>query len=1401
MMGSAGDEPRQYSESIQVLSSIAVGEHYSSKSLYNALHTGGQNQIPEDMLVERSLSEEKRTEYERKVYDSTGATLLHQLFRYQKWELFKWTVTNFPDFGLVPHRLQDGDKILPYGGQNILHMAVLAGQYDKAKWILNFYSRHSDSALRSLILCRVSTQGKSFFNKDGGAYFGETPLQFAVSVGDKNMVDLILSFASMSDPAEYIVGNGSSEPTRSLIFYPDCNGNTVVHLCAIHGNVEMYEHVKHVALEMLQQEFMTVLHHCMTLREENQEGPISLTRYQPPTVRYNDVYPDEPLFTFRGHHRKLTPVAMPSMSTQNLFFDVQVYKYLDKLIEKGAEEIEAVLFLGRLREDKLDIQIKLEPPGNQSGHRMPVMTRRRSVVGGPDDGHLRMIPSRMRSTQSVTKEFMKELQKQKYFQEPDCIKTLEQRLKLELGQWLHGAENGVKSGIVIKLFREIFVFALNGEGHSPVTVAASAESGKGKAPILRLFITDTINKQDRSYEYDLTGIEFALPVIDSAGQPLYFPPVADALVLRSSVSWICRNTNFHTLIEGIPEIKTLMKEKWNRVGSPRCDNNLINDSIVFSIMLVLNFLIGLEHPSARLAIGVTVPFGAYSLWIHYQWGTYAKQLLKTLTWEICNIGVLHISLRLLAVLCVAVSFITVFVLQSDLLLFSTLGLMACLACLLIDVALTMDSFGSLLVTVVHIIWHDFRNFLILLVAVLLFFALATKNMIPAASGTPGNLVLIRKLFTLLQRTFQYTPGDEGELEQFFLTGFHLSITLVSTNLFIAVMNSTYDTWNDEKKVAHTKLLCERYLWMESYLNLISVTEIASLLSSYCHKRAEFKRGVIINGGLGDGNIEIVDTFCFHVAADFSANDADARDKLFQNKNLEPATVESNGELVTQAGSTIKHSFLLKGDGISIFHPDFWVTENGSHPQPGQLIHFSSINNFWVKPVDHHQIDYCRYVASELEKSGKIIQISHYKRVVLIILDPQNDFSDRVAGIYRRSACRIADAKDDGTEFVRPGSNLDHRRVHLVANRKRKGQLVPSDMAEGLSVLWDDRASEDADVVAADLRYEPETVNAVWQTALNSSNQLSPAAKKVFLTNDPHRRGTLVGLKWHVLEQAPYVEILWDADKFTFAELCVEGSGGESNGDWRGRLRLEFAFEKKLRVYHTSDVRDDQFKRYGYIENTGKNEVFVVWDLSVPWIHNLLELTNDPPSFEPLKNGDRVRFRIENSRIKGSGKLVSFRSIGSNEYAEVFWDRDNVCGNLPVPGAFDDFTALRKLIEKQPALISEVYISRDCHRSNHISHKSFWRQSSIDMTTVSQEVEISESDDVQVVDDLEMLTAVRAYPEDHTIIRYIDLLTGKYRPSNTRLLVSSIQGSITASNVLCMLGLLHVLFVGTRDGMQ
>jgi ankyrin repeat protein len=155
---------------VQGLNSRAANEHYCRQSTYYYLHTDNCTSIDRNEYIASSSLDPLCKPHK---WDANGATILHQCFQHRKYELVKWIITKFPRFSLEPHLLNKIDATgnctkLPYGGQNILHMAVLAKNHVMAKWILDFYSRLSDVMLHDLLTARVYTQSGYFDKKTVG---------------------------------------------------------------------------------------------------------------------------------------------------------------------------------------------------------------------------------------------------------------------------------------------------------------------------------------------------------------------------------------------------------------------------------------------------------------------------------------------------------------------------------------------------------------------------------------------------------------------------------------------------------------------------------------------------------------------------------------------------------------------------------------------------------------------------------------------------------------------------------------------------------------------------------------------------------------------------------------------------------------------------------------------------------------------------------------------------------------------------------------------------------------------------------------------------------------------------------------------------------------------------------
>jgi hypothetical protein len=325
---------------IQELNSIAANQHYNPNSTYYDLHANNRQRIftgsDEYSYLADPVDDNFHTLRSTLMWDANGATILHQCFQHRKYDLVKWFITNYPVFSLEPYLLYkqvDGKEVkLPYGGQNILHMAVLAKNHVMAKWILDYYSRLSDAMLHKLLTERVYTQS-GYFSKKGEHYCGETPLQFAVCTDDVDMVDLIMSFVSLLEPINLKMGKSP----RNLLFFPDCNGNNVVHLCVKGSLHKMYEHLKYFAVEMLQQELMIAVHKSM-LEGSPTCGEIA--------VNYDVYFGEHADYKFRGHVRNMGTIKLPEDDTKKLFLLAQVYKHFEN--KKDVTETVVTEFLSGL---------------------------------------------------------------------------------------------------------------------------------------------------------------------------------------------------------------------------------------------------------------------------------------------------------------------------------------------------------------------------------------------------------------------------------------------------------------------------------------------------------------------------------------------------------------------------------------------------------------------------------------------------------------------------------------------------------------------------------------------------------------------------------------------------------------------------------------------------------------------------------------------------------------------------------------------------------------------------------------------------------------------------------------------------------------------------------------------
>ena len=229
-------------------------------------HWVSQGSLPDLKLKIRSVF--KHDPEGREIYktDATGANIIHKAYLFKLYEMGRWLVTAFPDLALKGYSDELLDELskdynccdMPYTGLTILHMVILRRDYEEVRWLLDFYKDHKYSVESGLENLLAANATGSFFSNSGDFYFGGFPLQFAVCSNSIDIFDLVLSYASSID----VAASGSAASTTSsammsgsnVIFMRDSVGNTVIHLCAIHGLKAMFQHVCKVAEQIISRE-------------------------------------------------------------------------------------------------------------------------------------------------------------------------------------------------------------------------------------------------------------------------------------------------------------------------------------------------------------------------------------------------------------------------------------------------------------------------------------------------------------------------------------------------------------------------------------------------------------------------------------------------------------------------------------------------------------------------------------------------------------------------------------------------------------------------------------------------------------------------------------------------------------------------------------------------------------------------------------------------------------------------------------------------------------------------------------------------------------------------------------------------------------------------------------------
>lgn len=321
-----GDKNHEFSEKILRLQTI---QHSDTSKLFHWVQAG-------DLMVVKEKIDEmsKEPNFNIGEIDAAGANIVHLAYLYEWYHIGHWFVESYPELALRPYSDELPEELsgnnshkMPYTGENILHMVIVRRNYGEVRWLLDFYKDHKDSVpygLERLLL--TSNAIGTFFDPKGDFYFGGYPLQFAACSNSIDIFDLVLSFASSieyGNQADSSPLHGGSERSfvvpslgPNVIFMRDSFGNTLLHLCVIHGLSNMFDHVLHVATTVISRELQCAYAE-QVLEQRKSKKKSRLVDY-------------ESLSQTSGHNLRPRPLQMPAPNKFEAWLVEEIKRKVDE---------------------------------------------------------------------------------------------------------------------------------------------------------------------------------------------------------------------------------------------------------------------------------------------------------------------------------------------------------------------------------------------------------------------------------------------------------------------------------------------------------------------------------------------------------------------------------------------------------------------------------------------------------------------------------------------------------------------------------------------------------------------------------------------------------------------------------------------------------------------------------------------------------------------------------------------------------------------------------------------------------------------------------------------------------------------------------------------------------------
>ena len=140
----------------ELLVSKQQREHQNPKSVFNLIYN---DKLPP---LKRALQKNPDLISDG---DAVGANPVHVAYLYKKYEIGRWIVSNYPDESLLPYSTRSTfrelpERFMPYYGENILHMCIIRRDHTEVRFLLDFY-RERLMSVPSVTLRKAAIEKKA----------------------------------------------------------------------------------------------------------------------------------------------------------------------------------------------------------------------------------------------------------------------------------------------------------------------------------------------------------------------------------------------------------------------------------------------------------------------------------------------------------------------------------------------------------------------------------------------------------------------------------------------------------------------------------------------------------------------------------------------------------------------------------------------------------------------------------------------------------------------------------------------------------------------------------------------------------------------------------------------------------------------------------------------------------------------------------------------------------------------------------------------------------------------------------------------------------------------------------------------------------------------------------------